>query len=190
MEMRKQKLALTLAVLLGAHLLVLNAYSQEPAQQAAKIGPSDLTVAGSTSKPSAEFSLSFSNTISAADMKKMPRITVQVMNSHTQKQETYEGVALALLLKQVGLPQGERLRGGSMTLCIVAEAADGYRVTYSLAEIDPSIGDSGVIVADTMDGAPLGAGEGVFKLVAPHDKRPARWVRMLKSLTVVQLPKS
>ena len=49
--------------------------------------------------------------------------------------------------------------------------------------------DSEVIVADTMDGAPLGANQGPFKLVAPHDKRAARWVRMLKSLTVVQIEK-
>jgi hypothetical protein len=40
-----------------------------------------------------------------------------------------------------------------------------------------------------MDGAPIGAGEGPFRLVAPHEKRPARWVRMLKSLTVVQVSK-
>ncbi len=44
------------------------------------------------------------------------------------------------------------------------------------------------MVADTMDGSPLGAGEGPFKLVVPHDKRPARWVRMLKSITIVRPP--
>jgi len=27
-----------------------------------------------------------------------------------------------------------------------------------------------------------------LRIVAPHDKRPARWVRMLKSLTVVKTP--
>lgn len=36
-----------------------------------------------------------------------------------------------------------------------------------------------------MDGSPLGENEGPFKLIAPHEKRPARWVRMLKSITVV-----
>jgi hypothetical protein len=30
---------------------------------------------------------------------------------------------------------------------------------------------------------------GPLRLVVPQDKRPARWVRMLKSLTVVQLGK-
>jgi hypothetical protein len=31
----------------------------------------------------------------------------------------------------------------------------------------------------------LGANPGPFRLVAPHEKRPARWVRMLKSIAVV-----
>ena len=43
-------------------------------------------------------------------------------------------------------------------------------------------------MADTTNGAALGAKEGPFKLVAPHEKRPARWVRMLKSITVVRIP--
>jgi hypothetical protein len=38
---------------------------------------------------------------------------------------------------------------------VIAEAANGYRVAYSLAELDPDFQDSGVLVADTMDGAPL-----------------------------------
>ncbi len=179
--MSTRRLAGFAAILIGAAFLNFGAQGQTQARQAAKIGPSEFMIGGAVATPL---------TISEADLRKMPRITVQVMNSHAQKQETYEGVSLAALLKQAGLPQGEQLRGASMTLCVVAEAADGYRVAYSLAELDPSIGDSGAIVADTMDGAPLGAGEGVFKLVAPHDRRPARWVRMLSALTVVQLPKS
>jgi len=47
--------------------------------------------------------------------------------------------------------------------------------------------DSEAIVADTLDGAALAAKEGPFKIVAPHEKRPARWVRMLKSITVVRV---
>ena len=44
------------------------------------------------------------------------------------------------------------------------------------------------MVADTLDGAPLSPKQGPFKVVAPHEKRPARWVRMLRSLTVVKVP--
>jgi hypothetical protein len=67
------------------------------------------------------------------------------------------------------------------------EAEDGYRVVFSLAELDPGFLDAEVLVADTIDGAPLGPKQGPFKLVAPHEKRPARWVRMLRSITVVAL---
>ena len=75
-----------------------------------------------------------------------------------------------------------------MATYVLAEATDGYRVVFSLAELDSGILESGVIVADTIDGAGLGAKEGPFKLVAPHEKRPARWVRMLKSITVSRAP--
>jgi len=79
-----------------------------------------------------------------------------------------------------------------MATYVLAEAADGYSVLYSLAELDSDFQDSEVIVADTMNGSPLGEKQGPFKMVAPHDKRPARWIRMLKSLTVVTVvpPKS
>ena len=124
--------------------------------------------------------------MTAADLKKMPRKTLSVMNPHEKKNETYEGVPLNVILTRAGVPQGEQMRGKAMAAYVVAEAEDGYRVVFSLAELEPGIGNAEVIVADTMDGAPLGVKQGPFKLVAPHDKRPARWVRMLKSITVVR----
>lgn len=78
--------------------------------------------------------------------------------------------------------------GPAMASYVVAEAEDGYRVVFSLAELDSGMTDSGIIVADTMDGAPLGEKVGPFRIVAPREKRPARWIRMLKSITVVSLP--
>jgi len=124
--------------------------------------------------------------LTVLDLKKMPRKTLTVVNPHDKKRETYEGVLLEELLRRAGVPQGEQLRGPSMATYIIAEAEDGYRVVFSLAELDSGILESEVIVADTMDSAPLAAKQGPFRLVAPHEKRPARWVRMLKSLTVVR----
>jgi hypothetical protein len=74
-----------------------------------------------------------------------------------------------------------------MATYVLAEAEDGYRVVFSLTELDSGILESEIIVADTMDGAPLGATQGPFRIVAPHEKRPARWIRMLKSITVVSI---
>jgi DMSO/TMAO reductase YedYZ molybdopterin-dependent catalytic subunit len=124
--------------------------------------------------------------LTVADLKKMSRKTLSVMNPHDRKKETYEGVLLEDLLTKAGVPQGEKLRGSSMATYVLAEAEDGYRVVFSLAELDSGILESEVIVADTMDGAPLSAQQGPFRLVAPHEKRPARWVRMLKSITVLR----
>ena len=120
------------------------------------------------------------------DLKKMPRSSLTVMNPHEKKTEKYEGVLLAELLERAGAPHGEQLRGAALMACVLAEADDGYRVVFSLAELDSGIADSGVMVADTMDGAPLGPNQGPLRIVAPHDKRPARWVRMLRSITVVR----
>jgi len=126
--------------------------------------------------------------LTVADLKNMPRKKLTVVNPHNKKTETYEGVLLEDLLHKAGVTQGENLRGAAMATYVLAEAIDGYRVVFSLAELDSGILESEVIVADTLDGAALGAKEGPFKLVAPHEKRPARWVRMLKSITVVRIP--
>jgi DMSO/TMAO reductase YedYZ molybdopterin-dependent catalytic subunit len=122
-------------------------------------------------------------TLTIADLKKMPRTTLHVENPHDKKPEVYEGVLLEELLRRAGVPQGEQMRGPLMTTFVVAEATDGYRVLFSLAESDPAFMNSEVLVADTLDGAPIDPQRGPIRLVAPHDKRAARWVRMLKSIT-------
>lgn len=149
------------------------------AQQPAVTGPSELKIGGAVTAPL---------TISAADLKKMPRTTLKVDNSHNNKTEVYEGVPLAALLQKAGVPQGDQIRGQWLASYVLVEAADNYRVVFSLAELDAGFLDSDVLVADTLDGAPLSGDEGPFKLVAPHEKRPARWIRMVKSITVVKLP--
>jgi DMSO/TMAO reductase YedYZ molybdopterin-dependent catalytic subunit len=126
--------------------------------------------------------------VSVADLGGFPRKTVTVTNEHTGKQETYQGVPLAELLKRAGVPQGSALRGAAMATYILAEGEDGYRVVFSLAELDSGIQDADVLVADTIDGGPIPDKLGPFRLIAPHEKRPARWVRMLRSITVVQAP--
>ena len=117
-------------------------------------GPSEVKIGGTVSAP-------FS--VSLEDLKKMPRKTLKVENSHTQKTEVYEGVLLDALLQKAGVPQGEALRGAGMSSYVLVEAADNYRALFSLAELDSSFQDAEVILADTMDGAPLPAGRGAIQ---------------------------
>jgi len=179
MQNRIQRVALlptafgALALLVAGPNAPLRAQTSPPAAAPT----TELKIGGSVETPL---------TLSAADLKKMPRKTLSVVNPHEKKTEVYEGVSIQELLHRAGAPQGSQLRGPAMAFYVVAEASDGYRVVFSLAELDSDFLDSDVIVADTVDGAPLGPNQGPLRIVAPHDKRPARWIRMLKSLTVVK----
>jgi DMSO/TMAO reductase YedYZ molybdopterin-dependent catalytic subunit len=170
-----RKIAAFITILIIAILAQLLASAQKtPAQTAA--APAELRINGTVSTPLV---------LAGSDLQKMPRKTLSVVNPHNKKTEKYEGVLLEELLRRAGVPQGEQLRGASMAFYVIAGAEDGYRAVFSLAELDSGILESEVTVADTMDGAPLPAKDGPFRLVAPHDKRPTRWVRMPKSITVV-----
>ncbi len=160
-------------------LLVCAAWAQQAAPPKPSSGPSDFKIGGAVTTPL---------DLTVADLKAMPRKTLRVDNAHSKKMEVYEGVLVQDLLQKAGVPQGEELRGKAMATYVLVEAADDYRVLFSLAEFNSSFMDSDIIVADTLDGAPIPGALGPFRLVAPHEKRPARWVEMVKSLTVVRAP--
>ncbi|MGA7216916.1 MAG: carboxypeptidase regulatory-like domain-containing protein [Candidatus Sulfotelmatobacter sp.] len=121
--------------------------------------------------------------LSPAQFRALPHVTITVHNGHTNAVEKYSGVALATLLAKVSAPLGDALRGDAMTSYVVATGSDGYAVALSLAEVDPSFHADQVIVADIRDGQPLGK-TGPFQLIVSDDKRPARWVRNLDSITL------
>jgi DMSO/TMAO reductase YedYZ molybdopterin-dependent catalytic subunit len=164
--------------LLAAFLALCSfSFAQQPVRTKAATGPSEFNVGGAVTTPL---------TVTVEDLKKMPRKTLRIENPHAKKMEVYEGAPLEALLQKAGVPQGEQLRGAAMATYVLVEAADNYLVVFSLAELDSRFQDSEVLMADTMDGAPLAPDQGPFKLVAPHEKRPARWVKMVKSITVVR----
>jgi DMSO/TMAO reductase YedYZ molybdopterin-dependent catalytic subunit len=158
----------------------LLAVSLPAGAQTATTGADHLSVGGNVPKPLM---------LSLDDLRNMPHKTMKVMNEHEKKEETYEGVPLADLLKQAGAPSGEQIRGALMTTYVIAEGSDGYRALFSLAELDSGFEDSEVLVAYSLDGKPMTGEVGPLRLVVPHDKRPARWVRMLQSITVASAAK-
>jgi hypothetical protein len=125
-------------------------------------------------------------TLAPADLAALPHKTVSVYNEHTKANENYSGVSLSDLLKKVGTPSGEAVRGKLFMTAVVAEGTDHYRVLYSLAEVDPSIHTGDVLVADSVDGHPLEK-DGAFKVVSTEERRPARWVRNLTQISVIDV---
>ena len=121
--------------------------------------------------------------LSPSDFRALPHTTIKVHNSHTNADEIYSGVPLATLLAKVNAPIGDEFRAEAMTSYLIATGSDGYSVVLSLAEVDPSFHAGQVLVVDTRDGQPL-AKSGPFELIVSDDKRPARWVHNLDSITL------
>jgi hypothetical protein len=99
-----------------------------------------------------------------------------------------EGVPLAALLRASKAMPAEPLRGARLASYVLVTARDGYRAVYSLAELDPTLGNRKVLLVDRCDGKPLDEDDGPLRLIAPEDARPARWVRQVQSIAVVAAP--
>jgi hypothetical protein len=99
-----------------------------------------------------------------------------------------EGVALQALLRAANALPAEPLRGGQLAHYVLVAARDGYRAVFSLAELEPTLGNYRVLLVDRCDGQPLGDDDGPLRLIAPEESRPARWVRQVQSITVVTAP--
>jgi hypothetical protein len=123
-------------------------------------------------------------TVSAADLKSMPRQKVSVVNGHTKQKESYEGVLLSDLLAKVDAPAGQKLHGQALLTYVKAGARDNYQVLFSLAEIDQTTHKNQIMVADQMDGKAIDTKEGPLKLIVPEDTHPSRSIRMLTSISV------
>ena len=121
--------------------------------------------------------------VSLTQFRSLPHTNITVHNAHANADESYSGVPLVALLAQLDAPLGDHLRGKALASYIVATGSDGYSVVLSIAESDPSFHDGQVLVADTRDGQPL-AKSGPFQLIVSEDKRPARWVHNLVSISL------
>lgn len=124
--------------------------------------------------------------LNATDFKALPRTKVTA-KGHDGVAREYEGVTLQSLLAKAGVPMGGEMRGKNMTLIVIFEASDAYRAVFSLAELDADFAGEQVLVANTEDGKALDAQHGPLQTIVPGDKRQARWVRMLKTITVMRI---
>ncbi len=138
--------------------------------------------ANATLRVSGEVSQSLSLTVE--DLGKFKKTELKAKDKDG-KEHRYTGVACADLLREAGVTLGPALRGKHLAKYVLVEAADGYRAVFALPELDPEFAREVVLVAYQVDGQPLPAGEGPFRLVVPADKKHARWVRQAAAIQVL-----
>ena len=120
------------------------------------------------------------------DPSALPAATA-TLTAHGTSQQC-SGVWLRDLVVKAGVPSGEAVKGPALAMTVVAEAADGYRVVFSLGELDAKLGKAAILVADRCDGKPLPDGDGPVRLVAQGEVRGARSVKQLIRVSVTAVP--
>ncbi|PKF76051.1 molybdopterin-binding protein [Chryseobacterium sp. PMSZPI] len=126
--------------------------------------------------------------LSLSDLSKMPRKEASLKDKDGSI-HIYKGVSVSDILAKAGAPSGKELHGENISKYLLAKCTDGYQVLFSLAELDASIADKNVIVADTVDGKPLPETKGPLRLIAEGEKKPARSSYQLESLSIGQIKK-
>jgi len=120
--------------------------------------------------------------LTAFDLAALPHDTATV-SFHEDPARRYEGVPVHALLREAGV-RADSTRGPALRMRVVIEAADGYRVVLSLAELDPTLPDRRALLADRVDGAPLAGNEAPFRLLLVGDPRHNRWARQVVAIRV------
>jgi DMSO/TMAO reductase YedYZ molybdopterin-dependent catalytic subunit len=73
------------------------------------------------------------------------------------------------------------------SLATLAEATDGYRIAFMLAELDEQFGAREAILALTQDGQALPERDGPYRIVVPAEMHRARWARQVNVLRLLRV---
>lgn len=123
-------------------------------------------------------------TFSAAEIEKLPHVDLRT------KDHVYSGVPLAEFLRITGVTW-EGKCSPLLTCFVTVEGSDGYRVLFSIPEIDSGQCHKMVLLADRRDGKPLSKADGPYETIEEDAKQRGRWVRHANKITLVRaMPQS
>ena len=89
----------------------------------------------------------------------------------------------AVLAKAGVVDSGRPRRQAGQTILVTGQ--DGYRAALAVGEVSPDVEGKSVILAESMNGRPLGSGH--LRLVIPEDRKGARDVRDVVRISVSAL---
>lgn len=143
------------------------------AQTAPALGP--VTVVGLTGTPVA---------LSQAMLASLPSATLHVSfgTDHGPTSATFQGPLLWTVLVHEGAVSATRPRDAVRQVLLVT-GSDGYSAVLALGEIAPQFEGKQAILADSMNGRPLGLGH--WRIVIPGEHRGGRDVRNVARLQLL-----
>jgi len=121
-----------------------------------------------------------------SDLAALPRDSVRA-RVHDGPERWYAGPSLIAVLRRAGA-RVDTIRGPALAHYVLAEARDGYRVLFSLAELAPALGNERVLLVDRMDGQTLPLDDGPWRLLVPGEAHPTRWARQVVTIRVGAVP--
>ncbi len=118
-------------------------------------------------------------------LKSLPVATANVtyIAAGATTSHSFTGALLWDVLQSVGVITDQTVKNDILRKVVVVTGSDGYKVIFSLGEIDPFFGGNQVIVAYKQDGQLLGT-DGVARVVAPGDKAGGRFVSNVAKIAV------
>jgi DMSO/TMAO reductase YedYZ molybdopterin-dependent catalytic subunit len=126
-------------------------------------------------------------TLSLDDLRAMSHQRVEVENQGARV--IYEGIPLMEILRRAGVAIGRTLlEGRALVSMVYVTAVDGFQAAFALAELEAGSSSQRAFLVDTQDGRALPPADGPLRVIAPGDKDPARWVRHVRGITVVNAP--
>lgn len=145
----------------------------------------DLSVSGAIAKPT---------DLSVAELKDRCSASVKTIDV-TSRGQTHHvtGVPLLAVLEMAGLesaivPSPTVAPGAkhpSLRQGVLVRGSDGYAVLFSVAELLPTVGHRSAWIVWTQDDQPIAAEQGPLKLIVPDDAGPARNVRNVSKLEMI-----
>ena len=137
--------------------------------------PGPVTVVGLTGTPVA---------LSQAMLASLPSATLHVSfgTDHGPTSATFQGPLLWTVLVHEGAVSATRPRDAVRQVLLVT-GSDGYSAVLALGEIAPQFEGKQAILADSMNGRPLGLGH--WRIVIPGEHRGGRDVRNVARLQLL-----
>ena len=163
---------------LGARLLLLALSVTLPAGVGlAQAQPVGVRVEGAVEKP-ASYSADELRSAFAGDLK--------VVNySLKGTGHSAHGIPLWAIIRAASPRVRTAVKNHLMGMAVSVRARDGYTACFSLGELSPDAGGREVWVALDQDGKPLADREAPAELIIPGDAKPARWVRAIRSIVII-----